>query len=112
MKWGSSDILNCGNFAYGETEDYCVNIMDNPTGTVVQPMTELSVYPNPTNNLLNISYRSGDDVAYTIYDLTGRNLLSGLIKNGFEQVDISLFNQGMYILKLGGNNGQLKLIKN
>ncbi len=112
MKWGSSDILNCGNFAYGEAEDYCVNIMDDPTGTVAQPMMELSVYPNPTNNLLNISYRSGEDIAYTIYDLTGRSLLSGLIKNGFEQVDISLFNQGMYILKLDGNNGQLKLIKN
>jgi hypothetical protein len=113
MKWGSSDFTACTNFSYGEVEDYCVNIMDDPSALTIAPAApQLFAYPNPTNDLLNISYRTGEDVFYTIYDLTGRSLKTGLIKNGFEQVDISLLNAGMYILKLDANKGQVKVVKN
>lgn len=113
MKWGSSDFTACTNFSYGEVEDYCVNIMDDPSALTIAPAApQLFAYPNPSNDLLNISYGTGEDVFYTIYDLTGRSLKTGLIKNGFEQVDISLLNAGMYILKLDANKGQVKVVKN
>lgn len=73
----------------------------------------LQVYPNPTNQILNIQYSEGIFNVF-IYDLQGRTVYR---QNGIEvecKIDCSLFSNAIYILKVvDRNNSYSKLfIKN
>jgi hypothetical protein len=59
------------------------------------------VFPNPTNNILNIA-----SSFYEIYDLTGKLIVSG---NSQNQIDVSNLSLGTYFLKT--NVGNFKFIK-
>ncbi|MVO09486.1 T9SS type A sorting domain-containing protein [Flavobacterium sp. TP390] len=56
---------------------------------------KIIVYPNPTNNSITIDVQN-EDVSTEIYDLTGKLIL----KSKSKKIDISHFNNGIYILKL------------
>jgi lysophospholipase L1-like esterase len=71
----------------------------------------IKVYPNPTSDfvqvyLKNQSIKSG----YAITDLSGREVLSGVILNGHGVINISNLTMGTYFLAIG--NEQVKVIKN
>lgn len=61
-----------------------------------------SVYPNPTNGVVSVQTESQNDVELTVYDLSGRVLLSNL----GAQIDISNLANGIYILKGTTEDGQ------
>lgn len=68
----------CQTFAYGEVEDYSVNI--KAAGTLVNPnntqnvIDEISLYPNPFSNNFNLEFNANVDqkVQYLILDPLGR----------------------------------------
>ncbi len=65
----------------------------------------LSVYPNPTDGIININ--SDIDVLdkVEIYDVTGKLVTSLDLRNHYsQQVDLSSMNEGVYILKVIGEN--------
>jgi hypothetical protein len=67
LKWGTNNLGPCDNSNYGETEDYCVNIV-TPTN---QAETELSTqritaYPNPFGNVLHFSILSNQTQEVTV----------------------------------------------
>ncbi len=76
---------------------------------------QINVYPNPVNDHLKIAAESVENLLYTISDITGSEILNGNFK---EQVSVNLseLSQGMYILKVKNDKGDLvkveKLIKN
>lgn len=56
------------------------------------------VYPNPTNNFLNIYIDNNIQITdYQILDINGKQVVSGHFK---QQVDVSLLPNGLYFLKL------------
>ena len=63
---------------------------------------EVSVFPNPTQDLINVVY-SGQ-AQYSLTDLSGKVIESGNL-NGNAQLDLSNLSKGMYLLSLHGNNG-------
>ena len=70
-----------------------------------------SVFPNPTNDIININ-TSLNDVNYVLYDLTGRVLQRGEgVKR--EEVNISNYPNAVYLLRIeyGGNIYNKKIIK-
>lgn len=76
-----------------------------PPTTVVSNnnMIDVSVFPNPTLNFVNIVY---DEMAkYRLTDLSGREIESGSL-NGKLQLDLSNFPSGMYLLSVVSNDGQ------
>lgn len=68
----------CQTFAYGEVEDYSVNI--KAAGTSINPnnvqnvIDEISLYPNPFSNNFNLEFNANVDqkVQYLILDPLGR----------------------------------------
>jgi len=61
------------------------------------------VYPNPTNiGFVNISSKSSKVINVKVFDILGKQVLEGTVKNN--QLNVSNFNAGMYILKLSQNN--------
>jgi hypothetical protein len=80
--------------------------IDNPT------ISPLVFFPNPVSNELNIS-NIHDKTIISIYDLTGKLLLSR--KSGFdlETIDVRFLNNGIYLIRVNGKNtlSTLKMIK-
>lgn len=73
---------------------------------------KISIYPNPTSNILNINIKNSNNFEVTVFDLMGKKV--ALFKNQ-KSVDISNLNNGMYLIKvtdLENNTSQsLKIIK-
>jgi hypothetical protein len=74
----------------------------------------VSVYPNPFNNLLNIDLLPGTETTQiTLIDAFGKVILSQTITTNSEKIDVSKLSDGLYILKAQSNNNiyQFKLLK-
>lgn len=64
--------------------------------------TELYLYPNPTNNILNIQTDATIEVI-TIYNLQGQNMMN--ITSNNNQLDLSNLSEGAYILQINTTEG-------
>lgn len=69
------------------------------------------VYPNPTSSLLNLELKEGMEGQYEIVDMIGRRILKNPINDRISSIDISLFNKGIYLLRLLDENGQVQIVK-
>lgn len=64
---------------------------------------KLKIYPNPTQNLLNISNDLLID-RVEVYILTGQKLMNISNNSNNFQIDISSLKAGVYLLKLANEN--------
>lgn len=66
------------------------------------------IYPNPANNVLNISNSSNNLSTVNIYNVIGNLIYSNSFNNSNISIDTSNWNNGVYILKM--NNSTSKII--
>jgi len=75
----------------------------------------INVYPNPVGNSLNIEYFNNSNLKYSLISVDGRIVLEGTIKPGNNTLNLSILNQGLYLLNLKNSNNivvdQYKLLK-
>ena len=71
------------------------------------------VYPNPTSDVLNISYQKAKRHSVSIVDAAGRTVLSNKLSNNSGSIKIGHLPKGVYILtlKLDGQTVTKKIIK-
>ena len=66
------------------------------------------LYPNPANNLINLSYEFGNGVSYEVacFDINGKQVLntSWINNSTMKQIDISNLTPGVYLLKIVSGN--------
>lgn len=66
----------------------------------------LGLYPNPTDNVLNISSSKGIEFTNaTVYTIDGRAVLNTTLLSGLASVDVSNLYAGTYIVELGTVDG-------
>lgn len=65
--------------------------------------SSLMVYPNPTKGFINI--QSLETVSVEVYDMIGKLILSKQIENEFQNLDLTNFPTGIYLLKATNTNG-------
>ncbi|MXV38010.1 S8 family serine peptidase [Flavobacteriaceae bacterium Ap0902] len=114
MKYNTSSNA-CGTFAYGEVEDYTVNISNSATYSVNSeavastPMEEaiahehkgMTVYPNPVKNgLVNIVSDEITEGTYEIIDMSGKLLKSGSFSRGGVQINVEGISAGKYFVRI------------
>lgn len=87
----------CGNFLYGETEDYSVII--NPEPVAVEGVV---LYPNPVEEVLTV-LNVAENSAYKIYNLAGQLMQTGNLNRN--SVEVSVLSTGAYVIWLK-NEGQ------
>lgn len=79
------------------------------------PLNAISLYPNPTNNILNVSVPSelGNKVSYEVINYLGQSVVKSNSSNSNFTVNTSGFASGVYFIKLQTENGAktLKFIK-
>lgn len=111
---GDLDVLsasgNDNKIAWYENKSTTLSLNDNELNN------EWSIYPNPTNNQINIQVKNGIAIQkIAIYDLTGRLVKAQNIKDNLEiiRIDSSQLSAATYTIKVITDKGVLtkKLIK-
>lgn len=74
-----------------------------PNGIAEELANGVKLYPNPANNVLYLA--STQTVSYTVFDVVGKNLLSGN-STGTSQVDIATLSKGIYFIRITSNGAQ------
>lgn len=111
VKWG---ISGTGNLEVRYASDsLCFNkssiaVSISSVGVEEKSMEMgLEIFPNPTNDLLNIQVLSSlEDQTLYLMDFTGKLILQQTLKHN-QQLDLSEFASGIYMLRIGNWYGQI-----
>ena len=77
----------------------------------VENINDLSVYPNPASDKLNIKFNTAtaDDFNITIYNVTGqavyKEALNNFIGNYYNELSVNDFAQGVYLMQVKSSKG-------
>ena len=72
---------------------------------------EITIYPNPTTTVLNLSSTEMMDMSISITDITGRVIQTEKVLDSYYVIDVSNLCSGIYLLRLESNDGASKSIK-
>ncbi len=96
-----SDVLNligvAGEFN-GTSQIHARNLADLTLGFGDFQAGELTVYPNPANDLLNITTARGLDLQVEVFSILGKRVIATRVQNS--PLDVSALTSGIYILKI------------
>ena len=97
---GDNDVLSTGGYGvYGGKIVWNENLLITSVTEISN--TDIKIYPNPTQNIINVSYNK--EFLPKIYDITGRKLLT----SNSTTTDISQLSKGIYIILLKDEQGVL-----
>ncbi len=60
----------------------------------------ITLYPNPTNDIINFVISSEEETEISLFDLSGKFLFKKLISNKNNVINLELLNSGIYLLKI------------
>nr|WP_294862741.1 T9SS type A sorting domain-containing protein [uncultured Fluviicola sp.] len=75
------------------------------------PDYEVTIFPNPTQDVLNIKTSSYMNVTYTLYDAQGKLVMQNLLSSEQTPIQVSQLASGSYSLTLNNPDQQLKTYK-
>jgi hypothetical protein len=86
------------------TKSAIITVNDNgncstSTGELIENENVI-IYPNPTNGIMNLSFSDTKTYQVKIYDLLGKTLLIRDDIAGDERIDISEYEDGIYIIRI------------
>ena len=103
--WTASDLTNSGILVKDVIENwnsncnYSLSIVD-----VNNDKPDFKLYPNPTSDNLYIKIKEDTQLlSITLIDILGSKVLE--INNPANQLDLSLINEGVFILRIESNKG-------
>lgn len=91
----SYDVVLCSDTAI-DMIDMC-----EMTVTSVKKLAttnQLSIYPNPAKDVVNIVYNGNEALNLEVTDITGKKVMSQTLKT--KTIDVSTLNQGLYFVRL------------
>jgi hypothetical protein len=68
----------------------------------------VKTYPNPTHDYLNMATEMDEEIKYQIINSLGQSVFSSVMKKN-DQVDVSKYQPGIYIIKFQGIHGQQQI---
>ena len=99
---GTEHINVTGDFGSSQTSPFGVVTLASVTNMDTDKF--VSVYPNPTTDLININLREKQNIDIKIYNITGKQIFENSYKNiNNTNIDCSQFQNGIYFLEI--NNG-------
>ncbi|HRH70816.1 MAG TPA: GEVED domain-containing protein [Flavobacteriales bacterium] len=121
MLYDDPTAVGCtNNYDYGETEDYCVNLVESTIGVGESPnVGQLHVFPNPFRSMLTVSmgmHKAGV-VTCMVRAVTGQALVTRTVAptggSSTITLDLSSLAPGTYLLEMqtGGERIVRKVVK-
>jgi hypothetical protein len=95
----------CNNFTSGEVEDYCIEIREGQASTFSFNPQQFVIYPNPTNELLNIKVPTSEASTIQMFDPSGKLVKNERATGEITKLNISNLESGIYITKIIDKNG-------
>lgn len=81
------------------------------TQTVTLSDSDITVFPNPSNEIINVEIKNQKEAQIFIYDLTGKVVASDFAGSTLNQINVSNLNKGIYVLKaIQGENAYVQKI--
>src|SRR5690554_203320 len=106
--FGSSPTDPCGQYSFGQGEDYTI-IVEEGVGIDDQSMTTFTYYPNPTSGIVNITANK-DISSVSVVNILGQQVIATKsLDNG--QVDLSALATGTYMFRVTFEDGSLETFK-
>jgi M6 family metalloprotease-like protein len=102
----------CGSYSYGETEDYTVNITSSKEGMALAYSdmnavegtdfveNSLSVYPNPSADVISLNLSNEQILSVQIYSINGVKVLDIVVDEYNTTIDVNDLATGTYIVKM------------
>lgn len=86
-------------------------LINNNANVAIQSVNNgllgISTYPNPCSDMLNITVgKDYENGRYTLYNVAGQSILSGLLSDTKTSISISAIQPGRYLLVLSNNGKQ------
>ena len=75
------------------------------------PDYEATIFPNPTEDVLNIKTSSFENVTYTLYDAQGKLVMQNILSTEQTPIQVSQLAPGSYSLTLNNETQNLKTFK-
>lgn len=98
----------CGDFTWGEVEDYCVTILSSNVGLNTLTENNLSVYPNPATNVIHFQLKNvANESTISVVDLLGKEILVADVTSELTTIDSSKFSPGTYLYRVNGKSGEI-----
>ncbi len=94
--------LGVGNQRLNETW-----MLDLPLSLEELVSQEVSVYPNPFVEFIQVSVETGELLTVTIFDTNGTEILQTSISGHKKRLDTSSLPSGLYLMKLSRSDGRL-----
>jgi uncharacterized membrane protein YciS (DUF1049 family)/uncharacterized protein (DUF2236 family) len=69
-------------------------------------LTDINIYPNPAENILNINFKDFLETEAVLYDISGRMVRNKTLSNVNSTMDVSQLQNGVYILELSNEKGK------
>ena len=116
LAWNEPTTTPCSAVDYGEVEDYTINVQSSTASTQSFFARNFSIYPNPTNNVLNLSVKNGLAInQINVIDINGRTVKTiNNVLNSETEINVSDLTSGVYMLNVNTNEGvaKSKFVKN
>ena len=109
--FNNDNILDIATISYLTTSvSWYLN--DGNTLSVVDDLItdNISIYPNPTTNILNFNGTFTSDLIVSVYDVLGKRVINSNVKFG-QPLNVSKLNNGVYIIKFEGYDNTYKFVK-
>ena len=121
MVSNATTLVMAGTYAVTVTVNGCTSnaenilVIVNTTvgGNNMLNKHNITIYPNPTSDKVTMNYNGVNLISYTIYNSLGAIVQQGNIYHGSNLIDVSAFANGIYTIRVIGNDGvyQQKLVK-
>lgn len=100
----------CGNYTWGEVEDYCIDIKLNDLSIDQVKSKPWNVFPNPSNGLVHFTWNDQTfNGKINWFDLSGRWMESHSVSGAHTTVNIKHFSPGTYFYQIvDSQNGQVQ----
>lgn len=90
----------CTDAYYGQIEDYTIHVQDATASLIPFDKTAISIYPNPSTGIFNVSTEILLD-RIEVYNVTGKRILTSNRK----EIDLTEVSSGVYFLRIFATNG-------
>lgn len=99
----SQTPTSCATINYGQVEDYSLNIEDVLAVSDINKENQVSIYPNPVKDVINIQSKDSSELSYQVYNIAGQVVMTG--KSSDKKINAQKLTTGNYVLELTNKEG-------